>query len=431
VSVKKPAKRKTTKRRAGAPSSTPRRENPVRETKPFPPPDIAAPSICVKCAKHPSLQRFIRDHGKKGHRCGICHRTDQTASHPSEFESLSSLVRALVRYFYDEPAYNSHFGGDCEPEGLLCRENDIVEHKAVRGFPRSAEASEELRVSLFDPPYPDYDKGISVYAGYSDGHQLPLLHAISTINSSLYANIEDRLSKENYFEVQKAFRKYLAQIDSGLSTTIRPGSLYFRARIGIAKRFYHSPGLYDGEIRFQPYMGADIGAPPPPLASAGRLNRVGVSFLYLASDQSTAAAEIRPHPGHLVSLASFRAVKEIRIADFGALDIADFSASDARLDIFHLGWTISKEISLPIVPEDRHKYSVTQLLADILRKQGYEGIRFPSSVAPGTNLCVFKPGLFREVQRQGMVLGVAGLHYKMRKRKHVIKPAPGDFDLGR
>jgi hypothetical protein len=46
------------------------------------------------------------------------------------------------------------------------------------------------------------------------------------------------------------------------------------------------------------------------------------------------------------------------------------------LEIFHLGYTISREIGLPITPEDRHEYRVTQLLADLIRRQGYEGIRF-------------------------------------------------------
>ncbi len=145
----------------------------------------------------------------------------------------------------------------------------------------------------------------------------------------------------------------------------------------------------DSEHHAPTFLGAAIGAPPPAKATPGRLNRDGVSFLYLATDEVTAVAEVRPHPGHRVSIGTFRSLRDIRIADFGAIDIADFSSSDARLDIFHFGLTISREISLPITPEDRHKYTVTQLLADIIRRQGYEGIRFPSSVAAGSNVCIF------------------------------------------
>lgn len=48
-------------------------------------------------------------------------------------------------------------------------------------------------------------------------------------------------------------------------------------------------------------------------------------------------------------------------ADFTVFDIADFSSPDERLRIFHLGHTIRREISLPITPEERLKYSVSQL----------------------------------------------------------------------
>jgi hypothetical protein len=53
-------------------------------------------------------------------------------------------------------------GGEQGPESILCDENPIVEHAAVPGFPRDAGESERFLVGLFDPPYPDYDKGIAV-----------------------------------------------------------------------------------------------------------------------------------------------------------------------------------------------------------------------------------------------------------------------------
>jgi hypothetical protein len=90
------------------------------------------------------------------------------------------------------------------------------------------------------------------------------------------------------------------------------------------------------------------------------------------TDEMTAAAEVRPDPGLCVSIGAYRSLRDIRLADFGVVDIAYFSSSDARLDIFHLGLTISREISLPITPEDRRKCTATQLLGDIIRRQGYE-----------------------------------------------------------
>jgi hypothetical protein len=210
---------------------------------------------------------------------------------------------------------------------------------------------------------------------------------------------------------------------------LQAGTKLFRARIGVAQRFIREVGGWTADTVFQPFIGSAIGAPPPAKAAAGRLNRDGVAFLYLATDEATAASEIRPHPGHHISIGAYRAVRDIRLADFGKIDIAKFSSSDERLDIFHLGLTISREISLPITPEDRHKYTVTQLLADIIRRQRYDGIRFPSSVAPGSNLCIFQPALFASDPNSGKVLYVEGLAYEMQELVHLIEPTDDDVAL--
>jgi hypothetical protein len=387
-------------------------------------------SICVKCAKHPSLKKFVQKHGSTGYECGICHRRDLIASAPAKYEALSSLVRALVRFHYDEWTYNSHWGGDHEPPSMLCRENPIVEHEASPGFPRDAEEFEGFLSDLFDPPYPDYDKGIAVYAGHDDVMgRLPPLDALATSSSPKYERFTTRLATENYFEVEDEFAKLLVKLKHGISAVLPAGTILFRARIGIAKRFMRSDAGWTVETIYQPYIGAEVGAPPPPQATPGRLNRGGVSFLYLSTDEATATAEVRPHPGHRVSIAAFRNLKEIRLADFGSIDIADFSTSDETLSIFHLGYTISREIGLPITPEDQHKYTVTQLVADLIRRQGYDGIRFPSSVGSGANICVFQPKLFANEPASGKVVYVKGLAYKTGKVKSLIKPTDDDMEL--
>ncbi len=86
------------------------------------PSEIDTLSICSECAKHPALKKFVLSHGATGNECGICHRGDRIASAPAQHGALSSLIRALVRFFYDEWTYNGHWGGDKEPESLLCEE---------------------------------------------------------------------------------------------------------------------------------------------------------------------------------------------------------------------------------------------------------------------------------------------------------------------
>src|ERR1700722_14187403 len=75
--------------------------------------------------------------------------SDLIASAPAEHEALSSLVRALVRFQYDEWTYNGHRGGEQGPESILCDENPIVEHAAVPGFPRDAGEYEGFLMGAF------------------------------------------------------------------------------------------------------------------------------------------------------------------------------------------------------------------------------------------------------------------------------------------
>jgi hypothetical protein len=45
-------------------------------------------------------------------------------------------------------------------------------------------------MTLFDPPYPDDDKGIAVYAGHdNEVGRLPPLSAISTSSSPVYTSV--------------------------------------------------------------------------------------------------------------------------------------------------------------------------------------------------------------------------------------------------
>src|SRR5262249_45497280 len=144
-------------------------------------------------------------------------------------------------------------------------------------------------------------------------------------------------------------QEFLKKLEPHLNTITPSESLFWRARIGYEARLFHSPKPLDFILAYQPYSNSKIGAPPPPLASTGRINRQGVSYLYLASDADTAAAEIRPHPGHVVSLGAFRASAGLKTADFGNLNIDLFSSSDERLKLFHLGQSIDWAFGSPVV----------------------------------------------------------------------------------
>ena len=67
-------------------------------------------SVCVDCARHPSLKRAIKARPVIG-TCAFCCRTDAEVRDGDDIEPMIMLIRALIRFYWDEEAYNSHWGG--------------------------------------------------------------------------------------------------------------------------------------------------------------------------------------------------------------------------------------------------------------------------------------------------------------------------------
>lgn len=371
-------------------------------------------SLCVDCCKDPSLKRFVEANAEDGLACAACIPVTgfARACAIERRQDMMNLLAGLVRFHFDEFEYNSSWGGADSVEELLTRPNPILEstHHLFndRSNPRRAQ---ELLYWLFsDNPYPD--PGISVYAGFDQDGGRNLARAMKLTRHDVVFDLRARLNRENPFEVEGAVSHLIDRMGRRIDTTVNVGERWFRARTGVAGYYREIDGGWKPKVRQKPFADDEIGAPPPPKATSGRLNRTGIAFLYLSSDPATAAAEIRPHPGHRVSIGHFECVEALRIASFNA-DIAEFTGTEADLDLFHFIHTTNVLMSEPIVPEDVARYSVTQLIADCLRQRGYHGVAYRSSVGNGDNLCVFNPAAFKFVEGSGEVRLVQALKYKL------------------
>lgn len=386
-------------------------------------------SLCEDCARHPALKRFIAANGVSGTICGVCFRDPDEAPYrvadPARFEALSNLVKALIRYDYDEIEYNRHFGGDLTPSGILSDRNAIIHHEDTATHARNALDSEPFLMRLVSVVYPPYESGVALHAGYYDGQQNPLLLALKHGRSDRFSEVRRRIAQENYYAVEPAVVQMFEAIGDRIESLVAKGSAYYRARIGVEGRYFHDDLSGDLRVRSKPFEGALLGAPPPPFAQGGRLNRAGVSFLYMASDPDTAAAEVRPHPGHELSLGMFRARRDVRLARFD-VDIDGFASSDQQLDLYSFVRAADNAMSLPVTPEATGRYSITQLIADVARQRGYDGVGFMSSVGAGQNVCIFDADAFAYVPDSAEVRKVASLRYELTPVEVVL--TPGDDD---
>lgn len=376
-------------------------------------------SICLDCARHPSLKRMIEADRTTGV-CAFCCRTDATVRNPDNAQPMVMLVRALIRFYWDEFDYNRHWGGENVLELFRAADNPVV-----RPFVAD-EYYDEIDFLLQEPPYPEWDEGVSIYAGFDDGVRM-LHRAISRSEPSSISSFRGRLSEDNFVALGRELDALVAAFIADLKIVLPRGGPWFRARTGVDSSYYRSDGFASHIVR-KPHIGANIGASPRP--GNGRLNRAGHPVLYLGSDPYTALAEIRPHPGHFVSIGGFMTVADLNVADFDP-DIALFSANEERLAMYEIVHAFDRLMSTPVTPDDNSGYLITQLLAEVLKARGFQGVQFRSSVSDGINLCIFDTADASFVDGYSEVRLIQSLRYDAPEQPSLIVPERGDLELGR
>jgi len=334
------------------------------------------------------------------------------------------LIRALIRYYWDEHEYNTHWGG----ENALNLFND--ENNYVITPPTTDEYLDDFDHILQWPPYPDAKEGVSIYAGFDSDGNRHINFAISKRDPYPFAEIRKKLLTENFFKVETELESMIEPFLSDIGFSLLPNELWYRARIGYKAAYQRYNDGWTSEIWLQPWAKKEIGAPPPLAAGVGRLNRSGVSMLYLASDRYTAIAEIRPHPGHHVSTGAFMSIEPVRIADFDP-DISMLSDNDERLSLYAIIKAFDRLMSLPVTPDEKTPYLPTQLLAEILVRRGFDGVRYQSSVSTGKNICIFHPEKFRFVEDYSEVSRVERVKYGITTAPSLTEPETHDILLRR
>jgi RES domain-containing protein len=135
-------------------------------------------------------------------------------------------------------------------------------------------------------------------------------------------------------------------------------------------------------------------APLADRAREGRANAKGIPCLYVASHQETAIAEVRPWIGSFVSVARMKIHRKLRVINCTTHDTSS---------IVHIGgepppskreeavWAdIDRAFAQPVSVDDDHAaYAPTQVIAELFKMHGFDGIAYRSSLGPGHNMALF------------------------------------------
>jgi hypothetical protein len=331
---------------------------------------------CAECfGDHGLRQSVIPSRSELKGRCDFCKATGITLVAPNElsaeFEMLTSIYEA-------------------DPDGKLLVEW-LKEDWGL--FPRLDTANAK---SLLAEVMDDGDIVRKTFTP-SPAFKSEGLAAWNTLRDEI-------MYKNRYFLDEALDKDRLGELLSHLTTSELPET-WFRARITTS------------DIG---YTVEQMGAPPRELTTHGRANPSGIPYLYLGSAPDTAIAEIRPHTGEMATVAEFTLQGPITVVDLRNPRglVSPFLLEDAievgrmRADVPFLE-RLGNELTRPVLPRSAAiDYLPSQYLCEFIKKIGYNGVLYRSSVSEGINLALFDPSratvnnvsLF-DVQRVSVVVG--------------------------
>jgi hypothetical protein len=210
-----------------------------------------------------------------------------------------------------------------------------------------------------------------------------------------YWDFSHRVKSQNRYFRNAALEQFCQAVlttGTGRKRRLKEGTSLCRAQKGE----YEGPsrkGDVDNEDRPFPFLPERM-MPFKDRAMEGRANPKGIPYLYVASDMETAIAESRAGVGESVSVGSFLTVRDLQVADFSIGNDEGvhlyFEEPEAEKRADAVWQDIDRAFSLPLSrSDDAANYVPTQIIAELFKQNGFDGICYRSSLASGTNLVLF------------------------------------------
>ena len=175
---------------------------------------------------------------------------------------------------------------------------------------------------------------------------------------------------------------------------------------------------WKNNVKFKGYNAKDLGAPEADRIKNGRANPDHIRYLYVSEDVETPIYEIRPKIGENVSIARAKLTRDAVIYD---LPIPSNKPANSIFeeDLIH---SIGSKFSQPISGNDA-KYIPTQYLAEEIKKMGFDGIRYSSSVhKSGNNIVFFDPEICKMVSSDLYTINNINIDFDYHYLYHIDEP---------
>lgn len=211
---------------------------------------------------------------------------------------------------------------------------------------------------------------------------LKYINILETPSQNVWLNFKEELKHKNrYFPNDSDLTtKNLKSIIKNFKSFTYPKEVY-RARINSRTKIFSE---------------SDMGKPPYKIATEGRANPIGISYLYVASDERTAISEIRPSKGDLVTIGKIKLPDNLTFLDTTDLKnkISPFEFDENVLQTLYKNINLleqfGEELSKPVLPREAHlEYITSQYLTELVKHFEFDGLIYKSSVGDGYNIVIF------------------------------------------
>ncbi|MCX5814403.1 MAG: RES family NAD+ phosphorylase [Proteobacteria bacterium] len=205
---------------------------------------------------------------------------------------------------------------------------------------------------------------------------------------------EEAVKKQNrYFRDVKVdnFLQTVLETSSSRKRKLLKNSNLWRAQISHGSIPFYQDGEYIDDVE-APCLPQRM-TPLINEALEGRANPKGIPYLYTATKDKTAMAEVRPRYGSLISLGQFKTKKDMILIDCSVyhnkrpICLEEPNPDEREQAVWSY---IDNAFSQPVTKNDKMAdYVPTQIIAELFKCNGFDGIIYKSMLGEGYNVVLF------------------------------------------
>ena len=294
--------------------------------------------VCPDCVEDDFLKEIIRENASQ-RECDYCGR--RTRSHSAApVVVLMEPIADAVFYCYNDPTHGGMVW-DSEDGNWLVDSVSTYDVLGDVGLECHDDLFEVIVNSFF------YDEWVATAGGIWTGS-----HPHEEMGSDW-----DRFARVVKHELRYFFDHVRSNSvdDEYKPATFLPTIGRLVKRLGLISTIQTDTTLYRARGRNKndhwASEASELGAPPPEMASAGRMNPAGISYLYLAFEQDTALSEIRSNQYEKSAIGTFKVARNLRVLNLTRLpplpSIFDSNGRQEREELLFLESFVD-EIKKPI-----------------------------------------------------------------------------------